>query len=507
MPIRNRLIFSALCGSLLAAGLAAASPGDFWRGWLVGAVLLVPGVYALAASWRWGGGGRALGWMVALAFLLRLGLGTAVSLLLPVYGHDSEVERAGYLFYDAYRRDSEAWDAAQSMTALSDPFNAVYDTDQYRGMIVLSVLVYHYLSPDAHRMLLIVAAGAFAAAMGVAFFWKAVRARWGGRLALLAAWTLVLYPDGIFFSAAAMREPFLLGLICLAVWAALTWREHPRGAALAAGLSLGLMLLFSTLIAAATLTVLAVWFYFDALYPRARFWRLAGLAALLVSVAALLILRGDWLVNAAWYDLRLTVLASGRVEAAIEELGQRWRTPFLVVYGLAQPVLPAAIAYPTTWLWRVLGIWRAAGWYALAPFLVYAAFAAWKPARAEPRRLWLWLAAAVLVWLVIASARAGGDQWDNPRYRTLFLPWMALLAAGGLDWALVRRDPWLGRWLAVEGIFLLFFTDWYLSRYYQIHARLQFTHMLALIAGLSALVLAGGWAWDRWKSKKTTPQR
>jgi hypothetical protein len=113
------------------------------------------------------------------------------------------------------------------------------------------------------------------------------------------------------------------------------------------------------------------------------------------------------------------------------------------------------------------------------------------------RRRLIWLALAVSLWLVVAAARGGGDATDNPRYRSLFIIWLALLAAWAVDRALTYRDAWLWRWLAVEVIFLAFFTHWYLSRYYHLWARLEFWPMVAWVTVLSALVLGGGLAWDR----------
>jgi hypothetical protein len=138
-----------------------------------------------------------------------------------------------------------------------------------------------------------------------------------------------------------------------------------------------------------------------------------------------------------------------------------------VAYGLARPVLPAAVAEPAeSALWKTIAVIRSAGWYALAPFLVYAFFSIWKERDPEKRRRAAWLVLDVVLWLMIASARGGGDATDNPRYRVMFIPWMALLAAWAVDWALAHRDAWLWRWILVEVIFLSFFTNWYFSRYF-----------------------------------------
>jgi hypothetical protein len=186
------------------------------------------------------------------------------------------------------------------------------------------------------------------------------------------------------------------------------------------------------------------------------------------------------------------------VTERIKDLGEQWAFLFPIIYGITRPVLPAAIAdWDSLPLWQGISIVRAAGWYALAPFLAYGVFTLWREPDLRRRRLALWLVITIVVWLLVASARGGGDATDNPRYRSLFLPWMGLLAAWAVDWAHARRSAWLWRWILVEGIFLGFFTHWYISRYYHVWERLQFWQMLAWIIGLSGLVLIGGWVYDR----------
>ncbi len=60
-------------------------------------------------------------WMLVLAFILRLGLGVGLSQALPVFGYDEEVPNAGYIFYDAYHRDRQAWQLAQSGDPCGQP--------------------------------------------------------------------------------------------------------------------------------------------------------------------------------------------------------------------------------------------------------------------------------------------------------------------------------------------------------------------------------------------------
>jgi len=98
--------------------------------------------------------------------------------------------------------------------------------------------------------------------------------------------------------------------------------------------------------------------------------------------------------------------------------------------------------------------------------------------------------------------RGGGDQWDNPRYRAIMLLWQALASGYALTCFRARSDSWLARIFLVEGIFLLFFTQWYISRYYQIGEQLPFGWMVGLIIGSSLLVLLGGEWWDRRERRK-----
>lgn len=97
------------------------------------------------------------------------------------------------------------------------------------------------------------------------------------------------------------------------------------------------------------------------------------------------------------------------------------------------------------------------------------------------RRLLTWITSVVWIWILITALRGGGDQWDNPRYRAFLMLWQALLAGFGLGWWIQTRNAWLMRILAMEGIFLLFFSQWYVSRYLQIGSRMSFEAMVILI--------------------------
>ena len=440
-------------------------------GWLIFSL----GLAALTALWRWAGGGRTLLIIMTLALGLRLASAVALHVFLPINGYDNEQQRAGYVFYDAFRRDAQAWELAQSDESVLTAFSKEYYTDQYGGLLALSAGAYRTLSPDAHRPLLIALLGAFAAALGVSFFWKSARLLGGDKLALPATWIFALYPEGILQGSSQMREPFLITFIALALWGFLDWQRNDSRLAwwwLGAGM-LG-MLLFSPAIALATLIVLGgIWWF--SRESTSMSWKAISIGAILFIAGIFLLSAGlnrqgifgaqsplgvvaEWMRGAIKWDVYQLERGSGWVQKLFGEMGASARLAFVAFYGLTQPVLPAAFIEPTTLVWRIVAILRALGWYALMPLFFYGFFAAWNTPSKRERQTWLWLGIVVWVWLVLVSLRAGGDLWDNPRYRVILLAVQALFA--GYAWSRWRaqRDVWLVRIYAVEGIFLIFFT-------------------------------------------------
>lgn len=497
--IQTRLILSFAVAVLLGTVIALLSPGSFVIGWLGSSLLFWVSGYFLLTAWNWAGAEKSLLWMVVLAFMLRLGVGILTTSLLPEYGFDTEQQNSGYLFFDSFRRDVQSWDLAQSNQPVWASFGEDFTTDQYGGLLALSAGVYRYLSPDEHRPYLILILCAFVAALGVPFLWKAVNGRWNRKLANLTAWIYVLYPDGILFSASQMREPFLIGLICIAFWAVLVWEKGRKDAGWAFGLSILSMGLISSRVTAMALVVFAVLFWAEKLVPRYPLWKKLGW--ILLALAGILVAVGSWswLQSASSWDTLVTEAGSGWVQKSIEEIGTQFRLPFIAVYGLTQPVLPAAIAYPTLAIWKTIAIFRALGWYLIAPLLFYSLITVWKVKPVQERRVLVWMLFFVVVWILVSSIRAGGDQWDNPRYRMIFIPWMSLLAAWSVRRAVEEKDWWLARWLIVEGIFLYYFTQWYFSRYFLLWKRLPFWQNVVRIVVLSAVVLGSGWLWDLYK--------
>ncbi|MCF6278171.1 MAG: hypothetical protein L3J16_05405, partial [Anaerolineales bacterium] len=194
----------------LAAIFARFENGDYATSLLGNWLLFALGLAALTVLWRWTGGGRALLWMIVLALSLRLISAVALHIFLPLNGYDSEQQRAGYVFFDAYRRDAQAWDLAQSDEPILTAFGTKYYTDQYGGLLALSAGTYRLLSSDAQRPLLIALLGALTATLGLPFLWKSAYL-WGGKkLALAATWIFALYPESILQGSSQMREPFLM---------------------------------------------------------------------------------------------------------------------------------------------------------------------------------------------------------------------------------------------------------------------------------------------------------
>ena len=487
----------------LAAGLVfqiLLQAGEFWKGFLASSFLVFISAMVLYLAWRAAGKGQALAWMILLAFFLRFVLGIFLAWGLPRFGYPERPQEAGFVFEDAFRREENAWNLAKSGDPLIRAFSDDYETDQYGGMLALSALVYRTLSPDAYRPALIPIMAAGAMALSLPIFISALRRRFSEKAVLLGGWILALYPEGVLLGSTQMREPFIILIFTLMIWAVIHLLDRKKLRWAIPVLVLGGFSLFllSFRITLPLLGFLLLWIWVDLSARLKLSWmKLAGWALILAAVAGGLWFLRDWVDAVLHWDTLQTVRRSGMVQAVLDALPDWAQFPFILVYGIFQPVLPAAIASPAPWIWRALGIYRALGWYALLPLLAYAAVRVW---RLDPSRKKRWLVLMILMawaWILIASARAGGDQWDNPRYRTIFLPGMALIGGWAIQFARKARDTWLSRTLMIEGIFLVVFTFWYLGRYSPEIPRPGFGVMVAIIAVLSSLVIGLGWLRDR----------
>ena len=481
------------------------SAGRFLPGFVAGSLITFFGLFVMLLIWHRAGGGKPLAWMMLLAFGLRLALTVFLIWGLPRFGYDNVEQEAGFVFNDAYRREGTAWTLAQSDESLIKAFDDELGSDQYGGMLAMSALVYRVLSPDAFRPGLISIISATALSLSIPILLTVVQKKFNRKAALWAGWILALYPEGVLLGASQMREPLMILLIGVLIWATshLLDRTRLKLALSLFGLDIALFLILSYRVAIPSLGVIAIWVWVVESSRMAKVWpKIVGWAVIALAGFASLAFFRPWLDEVFRWDAHLAVLNSGMLEFLLNSLPQTLAFPFILIYGLLQPVLPAALVTPAPAIWKGIAIFRAVGWYALLPLLVYAAIRLWK---AESKQIQRWLMVFLVVtviWLLIASARAGGDQWDNPRYRTIFLPWMAILAGWGLNYAASQKDRWFRRVLYVEGVFLLVFTEWYFSRYLRFGPKLDFKWMIGLILGLSLTIVIGGWISDRRRAKR-----
>lgn len=465
-------IISACLGAFISAvSTAGFSP----LGWLASALLLLTSVTLLWVMIQWAGNTKFLRWVTMLAFALRLVIGVGLTLALPVFGHENEQHQAGYLFYDAFERDSQAWHLASSGDSLSSAFQNQYISDQYGGLLSLSALVYRYLSPDVHRQLLMIILAALAGAIGIPFLWKAVSSHWDPKAADWSAVIMAFYPEAILLGSSHMREPYLLAFICVAIYALMSWKTSWKKSLLLFVICLTGLLAFSWRVAIVVAGVLVIWFWLEFITPKLGHGK-SILGWLVVALGMILMagLSWAWFRETANYDAYLTEQASGSVQALVERIGEQYKIPLVTLYGLTQPVLPAALVATSKPLASAITIFRSLGWYLLAPLLLHGSLASIKSSNERDKSLLVWLAGISLVWIAASSMRAGGDMWDNPRYRTIFLPFIAMVIGWAIQKYTNKRDPWLLRIFSGEILVVLLFINWYLVRYKGFGIRIDF---------------------------------
>ncbi|MBI5823943.1 MAG: hypothetical protein HZB18_07960 [Chloroflexi bacterium] len=513
----------------LGAILASLQVGNWFIGLAAFSFLFLLSFSLLTASTKWAGGAstslsanQALVWMVALAFALRLVGGVATYFALPIYGYvDDEDQRAGFTYTDAHRRDDQAWKLAVSDRPILDAFNQKFSSDQYGGLLAFSALIYRYFSPDAHRPLMLVLMSALMGTIGVPFLWKAVNLLWGEKVALASGWIFALYPESVLLGGSAMREPYLLAFSAFALWGFATFGVQglspadgaPSHSRIWLGLGIAGMLFVSPSIALVTLVIFGGWMVFTSERGRISWWMMITIA--LVFIAGLFILSSaldrqgnlgggaplavinNFVREALKWNVFKIEEGSGWVQKLFDEMPAWMRLPFVMIYGVLQPVLPAILIYPTTIIWKVIGILRAVGWYTLLPALILSFVAVAGEGGEKRRRLFIWLSVVVWGWILFTALRGGGDQWDNPRYRTILFLWQAILAGNVWVWWRETRNAWFARVIAMEAVFVAVFGQWYVNRYLHVGIQMPFASMMALIVGSWVLIFAFGMWRDR----------
>jgi hypothetical protein len=440
-------------------------------------------------------------WLLGLtiaAALLRLALGVAWFLALPVGGYETEVQQAGYVMEDAYNRDRAAWNLARSNQPLTVSFQGYSSTDQYGGLLFLSAAVYRYVGGAEHQPLLVLALAASVSGLAVAYTWAFARRVFGDKVAYFAAWGLALYPEAALLGSSQMREAFTVCLVPLSLYALLRLREKRTPATLAlliAPILLSIPLTWTFTPSLVLLLILVHSALDEWSWLRSPKVWIGLLLAAIVLVAGFLFFvetQDLWLVQSARWQAYVSANASGWVAREFERMPLFAQIPFLVIYGIFRPLLPAALVASGPPIWMVVGIWRAAGWTAVLALLVYASYLnlCSKHWRQAPGALLL------SSWAVsfAASYRGGGDLWDSPRYRSAFAAVQIALAA----WAWVQyhetKDPWLRRALVGAGLMIAWFLPWYLRRYADFEWPIVELYQV-IGMGLASSALFAMWDW------------
>ncbi len=503
---------------ILGAILSAVQGGHWFISWLSFSFLFLLSFLILTASTVWANGGKQLTWIVTLAFLLRFIGGVATFLILPINGYDDVDDQSGFVYTDARRRDTQAWELATSDRPIFNAFQQKYAYDQYGGLLAFSAFIYRYLSPDAHRILLLVVISALMGALGIPFLWKSMSLQWNEKIASASTWIFALYPESILLGGSAMREPYLLAFSAFALWGFTAWQiNHDKKSLIWLAVGIMGMILVSPVVALITIVILGGWIYFTSAHNRIS-WGMIAIVALVFSLGLFFLSssleRGNLtggspfvvINNFIRESLKWNVYQmeedSGWVQKLFNEMPEWLHIPFVAVYGVLQPVLPAILIAPTTPIWKVIGILRSIGWYMLLPVLIMSWVAVTNIPEEKKRKFIIWLNLIVWSWIFFTALRGGADQWDNPRYRVILFLWQAILAGHVLVWWRETKSAWFLRVVGMEVIFVLVFAQWYANRYLKIGVEISFAQMVVLIVALWGLIVSLGIWLDTKKRSK-----
>lgn len=447
-------------------------------------------------------------WILFIAaFLARFGLGWFAFNYLPTIESGSEPQQTGYLFYDAFHRDAQAFELGASERPLWSAFSQKYSSDQYGGMLWFLALIYR-VSSVGHQPLLPLAIIALIGAASVFFFYAASVEYFSKKTALITTAFFALYPESVLLGSSQMREPLLITLaaVSLALFVKID-RKDPSVWKFALAILLT-ALAISPGIAVLYLIIVGAWFVIDRLGENVDIKKIlffgAGFVGLLILSTALLIFSwekigagtgfgvlGEWVRRTTAYNAYLLKQSSGIVQVVVGSLPSFFVLPFVIVYGSIQPVLPAVFFEPGEIFWKVVGSFRAIGWYTILPlFLSFPfIFDLKRVSNYDKKRIFVFL--ITLGWILFAAARGGGDQWDNPRYRTILLPFILFVAAHTWESAQQKPNVWLKKILWIEISSLLVFTHWYSWRYTGFGFNLGIRNTI-VIAILTAIMIGLG---------------
>ncbi len=504
-PIDRKNIFQKLvwiAGFLLfllflACGLAWTASGfTILLGWgsFFWVLLLCAGL--LLGGWRLLRDEKPARWLFYLlvgAALLRLAMGALWFATLPVWGHGTPAERAGYVMGDAARRDIVAWKLGHSTNPLSAAFEDNRSVDQYGGLLFLSAFVYRYFGSLYHQPLLMVVLAAACSALVVLFAWGFARRVWGEKVATITAWALFLYPEAVLLGSSQMREAFTIPLVAAAFYGLARYRDdRSKSNRSKSGLVWMLVALlittfFSTLsgillLGALVLASLALLKPLSSKALQSRWFWISLVLLVVIGMAVLwlglrevtppkltnpIAMLSWWLRKSASLQSYLSEHASGWTQKIFKLTPEWMQLPLLLIYGVVQPFLPAALVVGSDApIWHWITLWRSLGWTLLLGLLAFAPF---HSLRKNGMQAIVGMM-TIIIWLVIlvAAFRGGSDMWDNPRYRAIFASLQIALAAQIWVEEDRTRDPWLKRALLMAVAILVWFFPWYMQRYYSI---------------------------------------
>ncbi len=465
----------------------------FWGTWLFTSLLFLLLIYLIKKSEVT----KFLTWVIGISLFLRLGLGLITTENLIDWGYDQEPYQSGYLFKDAYSRDNQAWDLAISDQPIWAAFSNDFFTDQYGGLLALSSLIYHLFTPDAHFQMNIIFFVTMINVIGILFLASGLREK-NKDIGLSSSSKIIIlifsfYPDAILFSASQMREPILLGLSACLFWIIhkqkiKKWNRFALFSLfsifiLLISLKIGIFIIFSFLI----------WMLFQ---PYRKQIKVLNSKIIILPVVVIvlfaLFFSYNWILEAGKWDALLLERNSGFVQYIVSIIGTRYRLLFASIYGLFQPVLPAALIEPSKLFWKILNSLRALGWYLMLPIFVYGIVYFFREKEKIKKFEYLVIWSLSVFWIMLSSIRAGGDMWDNPRYRLGFLVFIAYIIGVAFYQGWKTKDHWLTRFFIAELVFVLFFLQWYISRYTGLFENLPFFQMVFVLTIIFGLILITG---------------
>jgi hypothetical protein len=465
----------------------------FWGTWLFTSLFFLLLIYLIQKSEVT----KFLTWVVGISLFLRLGLGLITTENLIDWGYDQEPYQSGYLFKDAYSRDNQAWDLAISDQPIWAAFSNDFFTDQYGGLLALSSLIYRLFTPDAHFQINIIFFVTMINVIGILFLALGLREK-NKDIGFSPSSKIIIlifsfYPDAVLFSASQMREPILLGISACLFWIIhkqkiKIWNRFALFSLfsiflLLISLKIGIFIIFSFLI----------WMLFQ---PYRKQIKVLNSKIIILPVVVIVIIAlffsSKWILEAGKWDALLLERNSGFVQYIVSIIGSRYRLLFASIYGLFQPVLPAALIEPSKLFWKILNSLRALGWYLMIPILVYGIVYFFRENEKFKKFEYLFIWSFSVFWIMLSSIRAGGDMWDNPRYRLSFLIFIAYIIGVAFYHGWKTKDHWLTRIFIAELVFVLFFLQWYISRYTGLFENLTFFQMVFVLSIIFGIILITG---------------